>query len=112
MNSVFEAKNLLFPVNCGNVHWTLLVVNMECFQMTYYDSVGGVDSELFDMMEKYIQHEAEDKLKPSEAQHWSTRTWTRVNPEPGGGECALQENGCDCGVFLIMWVYVIITTIL
>ena len=36
---VFDAKLLLFPVNHGNVHWSLLAVEMDRKAVTHFDSL-------------------------------------------------------------------------
>lgn len=35
---------LLIPVNCDNVHWTLIVIDVQSRTMTYYDSLWHKDS--------------------------------------------------------------------
>lgn len=58
----------------------------------------GVDAQLLDHLAQYMQDEARDKCG---GRVLDTSTWQRkFNP----GTVPRQRNGCDCGVFSIMWV--------
>ena len=37
--NIFNLKRLFIPINEGNVHWTLAVINMETKRIEYYDSL-------------------------------------------------------------------------
>ena len=38
---LFSKKLVFVPVNPGQIHWTLIAINMEEKKITYYDSLGG-----------------------------------------------------------------------
>ena len=38
---VFSLKQLLFPININNAHWTQLTIYMELKEIHYYDSMSG-----------------------------------------------------------------------
>ena len=38
---LFEQKLVFFPINVNGNHWTLVAVNMNQKEITYYDSMGG-----------------------------------------------------------------------
>jgi sentrin-specific protease 1 len=90
---VFSYDLMFVPVNHGNLHWTLSVVNFRDKRIEYYDSMGSCHHQVTDNMMRWLKDEMEHKkqqvLDPSE---WSTVLHGRDVPQ--------QSNSDDCGMFM------------
>jgi len=95
---IFSKRKLFFPINIkvGKfLHWMLVVVDIEKFQITYYDSVFNYKQVVHqDDIFKYLQQEHLDKLGESLPKN----NWKKVK---GVNPC--QNNKIDCGVFVCMY---------
>lgn len=84
------AKDMVFiPVNQGNMHWTLAIVDNKEKCLKFYDSMGGRGRRFLDELEQYLVSEAKShgKVCPKYSKQDSI-------------EGPRQKNGSDCGVFV------------
>lgn len=84
------AKDLVFvPVNQGNMHWTLAIVDNREKCLKFFDSMGGRGKRFLDELEQYLRHEAQSQGK-------KCPTYSKQDSIEG----PRQKNGSDCGVFI------------
>ncbi|KAJ8602616.1 hypothetical protein CTAYLR_010197 [Chrysophaeum taylorii] len=91
---LFEKRAVLVPINVGNMHWTLLVVDMLKKEIRYFDSMGAAGTTYLHAMRKYVEDEHENKKDGAplpDAPAWKLVPTTPNTPR--------QANGYDCGVF-------------
>lgn len=96
-SGVFHYDLLFIPINSGNSHWHLGVVDFKkkCFYL--YDSLATRDSSdhFFPLLRAYLQ--AHHKASMKKAYDFSG--WKNCPMK-----CPSQQNNFDCGVFLLMVV--------
>ncbi|XP_062503900.1 sentrin-specific protease 1-like [Corticium candelabrum] len=99
---IFDVKLLIVPINEGNIHWTLLVVNNREKTMTYYDSIRGLydATDSFSQMKQYLSRQS--MLRRIIQIDWTE--WKTIN----ASEIPQQQNGNDCGVFLLQYAYCVV----
>ncbi|PNH04266.1 Sentrin-specific protease 1 [Tetrabaena socialis] len=93
-SSVLGLDRIVLPIHQG-VHWTCAVVDIQGKAVRYYDSLMGEDAVLARHLLRWVEDESADKLK----QRWDTSKWAIEFPK----NIPRQRNGCDCGVFAIMF---------
>lgn len=88
---VFVPDKVFVPVNRGNLHWTLAVIDNKNKELVFYDSLpSGRGRNELQLLLTYLKGEAE-------------RMGRNVVPDYAlipQGKCPSQENGSDCGVFV------------
>ncbi|CAM9271486.1 unnamed protein product [Chrysoparadoxa australica] len=92
---ISKVDRLLVPINEGQSHWTLAVVNFKrkCFQ--YYDSMGGTCQQAYEDIVRYVDEEYRDKhAKGCDISGWPVH-WLQDIP--------MQANSVDCGVFMMLF---------
>ncbi|XP_027766252.1 sentrin-specific protease 1-like, partial [Empidonax traillii] len=68
---IFSVDLLLVPIHLG-VHWCLAVVDFRKKTITYYDSMGGINSEACRVLLQYLKQESLDKKrKEFDANGWA-----------------------------------------
>lgn len=90
--NVFTMEKILTPINIGNMHWALAVIDNIKKTITYYDSLGGT-------------HNSGNPQAVQTLAHYMTEEAKRLGVM--GNEYKLiphmeapqQKNGSDCGVF-------------
>ncbi|KIJ45745.1 hypothetical protein M422DRAFT_98692, partial [Sphaerobolus stellatus SS14] len=88
---IFQKDVVLVPVNHGNIHWSLAVINFRKKRIESYDSMGMYRKNVYDLLRKYLQEEHMDKKKkPFDFTGWVDH-YDENTPQ--------QENGYDCGAF-------------
>ncbi|KAK4537955.1 hypothetical protein CDCA_CDCA15G3980 [Cyanidium caldarium] len=90
--SGYPSQLLVFPINLGNVHWTLAVADLRTYELRYYDSMGGSGETVLAALQRWLRDEAADK-------QWAG---TRMDDAPWRWKhptVPQQLNGHDCGVF-------------
>lgn len=92
--TVLECDKLIIPVHLG-CHWTCAVISLRDRGISYFDSLGGKEHEIVESLAKYVADEYDNKLK----EKIDTSEWTRRSPD----DIPKQLNGCDCGVFALMF---------
>lgn len=85
---VGESKKLLVPVNVGQNHWVLLVVNLETNVLQVYNSLGGYRKECTMALVN---------LQDCMEQTFGGSPWTIIVTHM---DVPRQRNGDDCGVFI------------
>lgn len=91
---LLKAEWIFIPI-CESLHWTLLVVSGTRKTIEYFDSLNGPVMRRVDNVKKWLKSELGSGYKDEE--------WKVVeDPElPGRGKGPAQNNGSDCGVFVI-----------
>jgi sentrin-specific protease 1 len=93
---IFMMDKLFVPINIDNCHWTLAIVYMQEKQICYYDSFGGYRKDLVNVLLRWIIQEAKERKNLSINQD----EWRFPKSEE---KVPKQYNGCDCGVFTILF---------
>ena len=92
--ALLRASKIFVPVNIGDYHWALAVVDVERREFRYYDSLGGGGqhylSALRGFLARYARHHDLHGL--------GVERWSMVPCVSG----PRQANGDDCGVFTCM----------
>ncbi|EPQ14659.1 Sentrin-specific protease 1, partial [Myotis brandtii] len=89
---VFSVDILLVPIHLG-VHWCLAVVDFRKKNITYYDSMGGINNEACRILLQYLKQESIDKKR----KEFDTNGWQLFSKK--SQEIPQQMNGSDCGMF-------------
>ncbi|XP_048221541.1 sentrin-specific protease 1 isoform X1 [Perognathus longimembris pacificus] len=89
---VFSVDILLVPIHLG-VHWCLAVVDFRKKNITYYDSMGGINNEACKILLQYLKQESIDKKR----KEFDTNGWQLFSKK--SQEIPQQMNGSDCGMF-------------
>uniref|UniRef100_A0A8C2VY50 SUMO specific peptidase 1 n=2 Tax=Chinchilla lanigera TaxID=34839 RepID=A0A8C2VY50_CHILA len=89
---VFSVDILLVPIHLG-VHWCLAVVDFRKKNITYYDSMGGINNEACRILLQYLKQESVDKKR----KEFDTNGWQLFSKK--SQEIPQQMNGSDCGMF-------------
>ncbi|KAI7736070.1 hypothetical protein M8C21_023687 [Ambrosia artemisiifolia] len=92
--SLLECDKIFVPVH-KEIHWCLAVINKKEEKFQYLDSLGGVDKQVMRVLAKYFVDEVKDK----NGEDIDVTSWQQeyVTDLPN------QENGFDCGVFMIKY---------
>jgi Ulp1 family protease len=91
--NIFNFKRLYFPINIKNIHWTLIVIDMENKSIVYYDSFHGDGSRLFTLAQQFLEQEAERQQEELKFEEWQTIN-AKDNP--------VQQDGTECGVHVLI----------
>ncbi|XP_015672618.1 sentrin-specific protease 1 [Protobothrops mucrosquamatus] len=89
---IFSVDTLLVPIHLG-VHWCLAVTDFRKKTITYYDSMGGSNSEACKILLQYLKQESLDKKR----KEFDTNGWMLLCKR--SQEIPQQMNGSDCGMF-------------
>uniref|UniRef100_A0ABM5FPC8 Sentrin-specific protease 1 isoform X2 n=1 Tax=Pogona vitticeps TaxID=103695 RepID=A0ABM5FPC8_9SAUR len=89
---IFSVDILLVPVHLG-VHWCLAVIDFRKKNITYFDSMGGSNSEACRILLQYLKQESLDKKR----KEFDTNGWMLFSKR--SQEIPQQMNGSDCGMF-------------
>ncbi|XP_068948771.1 sentrin-specific protease 1 isoform X3 [Petaurus breviceps papuanus] len=89
---IFSVDILLVPIHLG-VHWCLAVIDFRKKYITYYDSMGGINSEACRILLQYLKQESLDKKR----KEFDTNGWLLFSKK--SQEIPQQMNGSDCGMF-------------
>nr|XP_056705309.1 sentrin-specific protease 1 [Euleptes europaea] len=89
---VFSVDILLVPIHLG-VHWCLAVMDFRKKTITYYDSMGGMNSEACKILLQYLKQESLDKKR----KEFDANGWMLLSKR--SQEIPQQMNGSDCGMF-------------
>ncbi|GLC61636.1 hypothetical protein PLESTB_001785400 [Pleodorina starrii] len=92
--NVLELDRIIMPIHKG-IHWTCAEIDLRARAVRYYDSLRGEDEALGQHLLRWVSDESADKLK----NRWDTSKWSVEFPK----DIPQQKNGCDCGVFSIMF---------
>uniref|UniRef100_A0A803TIK7 SUMO specific peptidase 1 n=1 Tax=Anolis carolinensis TaxID=28377 RepID=A0A803TIK7_ANOCA len=89
---IFSVDILLVPIHLG-VHWCLAVIDFRKKNITYFDSMGGSNSEACRILLQYLKQESLDKKRKD----FDTNGWMLLSKR--SQEIPQQMNGSDCGMF-------------
>ncbi|KAL7080917.1 hypothetical protein ACP275_14G008400 [Erythranthe tilingii] len=93
--SLLDCEKIFVPIHQG-AHWCLAIINKKDKKFEYLDSLKGFDMQVLHVLAKYYVDEVKDKNKEDvDITSWKAEFVTK-HPE--------QENGFDCGVFMIKYV--------
>ena len=97
-----NVRELLVPINKNNAHWLLLRVDLEKFEIWLWDSVGPDQNNrrYLQNMIRYL-YDVYQCLHPDShhtREAWHDQ-WTLIDDS---GNCPLQENSYDCGIFTLV----------
>merc|ERR1719247_4074572 len=91
---VFALDLVFVPIHVHGIHWCMGVVDVPRKEVRYYDSMSGGDHGFGEHMLQWVADEHKDKKgKPLP----DAGTWSVVRPQ----NVPQQENGNDCGVFMV-----------
>jgi sentrin-specific protease 1 len=85
---IWETRNIFCPINVNGNHWMLLVIDVERTTMHFYDSLASDIWRYFRAAERWLADEL--------TQGGGLDGWTF-----GSMQSPKQENGFDCGVFML-----------
>lgn len=90
---VFSYDYMFVPINQGNVHWTLVVVNFRDKRMEYFDSMGASGPSVLRNMMRWLA----DEMNHKKGEVLDESQWETVSH---GSSMPQQRNSDDCGMFL------------
>ncbi|EAY90420.1 putative ubiquitin-like-specific protease 1B isoform X1 [Oryza sativa Japonica Group] len=90
-----ECEKIFIPIH-RNVHWCLAIINMKDKTFQYLDSFGGMDHAVLRILARYIRDELNDKSNIQV----DTSSWLKISSD----SCPLQQNGWDCGMFMLKFI--------
>ena len=91
-------NRVIIPVNVGNLHWVLVVIDMEARRFQYYDSIHGVGAaHVLATARRWLSDEVAACLGEDVARAWGIEDWEGVI------DIGLprQSDGGSCGVFVL-----------
>lgn len=87
---IFSYDLVLVPLHLG-LHWTLAVIDFNCREVRYYDSMNGNNGDCLKALKNYLNEEHKDKKgSPYDLSDWNF-LHNKNLPQ--------QMNGSDCGMF-------------
>ena len=95
---MFTREKVLIPINISQQHWALAVINVNKKQIEYYDSMCGG----FITGKPYIR-----KLTEALQPHYPTESFSEWSYQQDLA-APQQQNGFDCGVFMLQFIQDII----
>ncbi|KAJ1434721.1 hypothetical protein B484DRAFT_303010, partial [Ochromonadaceae sp. CCMP2298] len=104
----FHAEKVVIPINHSNKHWVLVVVFPQRKEVWFYDSMSGVESKRYlGRISQFLEDLWKEKIQAVAMKEqglvFNLSEWKfEVADTPK------QNNGYDCGVFLIRYVEYII----
>ena len=103
--NLFEVNKIFIPINLNSNHWILVVVSMQLELIEGYDSMytkptrrpTNTDIHIaMTTVKNFLEQQYEQQYNSSLSTSW--RTATRSGAVPS------QENGTDCGVFMLAYM--------
>ena len=88
---LFSRSKVFAPVNVGNMHWCMVMVDVARKEVRYFDSMGAGGEPYLKAMKRYLADEPRAKKGSELEGGWTLTRTTRDTPR--------QTNGYDCGVF-------------
>lgn len=100
--NIFDKRFVFFPYNIVNVHWSLMYADMPNKVIFLNDSLMWENKKYLKVLWRYLYDESFDKRKIRlDAKEWRF-VYNKNIPK--------QENGFDCGVFVLAMIHCIYTT--
>ena len=89
---------VMMPVNVGNLHWVLVVIDLQARRFQYFDSMhGGGASSILSTARRWLTDEVAARLGEDVSQSWKIEEWEGVM-DVG---LPRQSDGGSCGVFVL-----------
>jgi sentrin-specific protease 1 len=95
--SVLDCAIILMPVHRGR-HWSLAVMDLHNRELKYLDSLGLHDATSEECLTRFAEW-IDDEAKRQKRDVLDANTWLQVYPP----NIPQQNNGYDCGVFVLMY---------
>jgi sentrin-specific protease 1 len=96
---IFECDKVFVPINITQSHWVLVVIFVQEKRIAYFNSLRGskeYDGTVFvDALLKWVKEEANTENLAFDSSEWTLQY---------EGESPQQDNGCDCGIFVLMLI--------
>ncbi|KAL6526513.1 hypothetical protein OROGR_015603 [Orobanche gracilis] len=93
--NLVDCDKIFVPIH-KVAHWCLAIINKKDKKFQYLDSLGGVDNRVMSVLARYYVDEVKDKTgKDIDVSSWVEEFVTNL-PH--------QENGFDCGMFMIKYI--------
>jgi len=95
---VSAVDRVIIPVNVGNMHWVLAVIDVAARRFHYYDSMHGVGAaHVLATVRRWLSDEVSARLGEDVARAWGIEDWDGVM------DIGLprQSDGGSCGVFVL-----------
>ncbi|XP_075516303.1 ubiquitin-like-specific protease ESD4 isoform X1 [Primulina tabacum] len=93
--SLLDCDKIFVPIHKTN-HWCLAVINKKDEKFQYLDSLKGGDNKVIKMLARYYVDEVKDKS----GEDIDVSSWEEEFVE----DLPEQENGYDCGMFMLKYV--------
>lgn len=94
-DSILDCDRIVLPVHQG-MHWVCAVIDLQHRKFVYYDSLKGEDHRCLQHLAEYVRDEFKNKRGE---QRDDVLDWPREFPK----RIPQQRNGCDCGVFTLLF---------
>lgn len=88
---IFAHNIIIIPVHLG-MHWTLAIIDFNCKEIRYYDSMNGNNNECLKALRNYLKDEYADKKNGAQ---FDLSSWNCIHVK----DVPQQMNGSDCGMF-------------
>lgn len=94
--ALFQQEKVFIPINVGQAHWVLIVVNLKRGHMKHYDSLGHGDGRACHRMrrvhELFVAYSAEHEIADPpphvrDGSKWRMHTRKRFRQHPAGNAC-------------------------
>ncbi|PRW61285.1 Sorting and assembly machinery component 50 [Chlorella sorokiniana] len=92
---ILDCDRIIVPVHQG-LHWVCAVIDLQNQKLVYYDSLKGEDRRCLQHLAEYLRDEYKNKRGE---QRDDVLDWPREFPK----QIPQQHNGCDCGVFTLLF---------
>lgn len=89
---IFALDKIIFPINIGNMHWTLACVHMQRKEIHYFDSMYAKGNMYTTALLQWVEEESIKKKK-----YFDKNEWKLIDCEDN----PKQNNSFDCGAFVI-----------
>ncbi|KAJ4750020.1 Sentrin-specific protease [Rhynchospora pubera] len=93
--ALIDCDKIFVPIH-KEVHWCLAVINVRDKKLQYLDSLGGMDTIVLRTLARYFTEEVKEKS----GKQIDTSSWDFEDCP----DLPLQENGWDCGMFMLKYV--------
>jgi len=91
---LFSRDLVIVPINQGNSHWTLGLINLRQKRFEFIDSMHGSDGGRLAVLRRFLEDEHKDKkCAPLDLSDWQDVIYTIADTPH-------QTNGFDCGMFM------------
>ncbi|EAS02730.2 Ulp1 protease family, carboxy-terminal domain protein (macronuclear) [Tetrahymena thermophila SB210] len=95
----YKSGNFFVPMNINGTHWSFVEVNNETNKIIYYDSLATDDRDYFNYT-KYFVDLMQNLQKDDGIAQENIKKYELIN-----GETGFQQNGYDCGVFMLKGIH-------